>query len=500
MRNIGVFRAIVLVAIALVPTLASAQVARAPAPDSFVAKQRVFVLTDIGNEPDDQMSFVRLLVYANEIDIEGVAAVTSTWLKTKPQVDTLHKIIDAYGEVLPNLKKHAKGWPTAEKLHGVVSTGPNAYGLAAVNTAQPSSAARALIAAADRNDERPLWISIWGGANVLAEALDVVRQTRSPEALDAFVRKLRVYSISDQDDAGPWIRREFPALQYIVAPSLPNSEDYALATWTGISGDVLYANGQGADGTTVTNEWLDAHIRKGPLGAMYPKFTFIMEGDTPAFLGLIPNGLNSAMSPAWGGWGGRYVYRQSYGESRSLWTQGGDMLYGVNSRDRVIGVDDREQISDQATIWRWRNAFQNDFAARMDWTIASTRAAANHRPVAMVNGDRSGGPLLVELKIGAPLVLDASQSEDPDRGQTLRYRWFLYSEAGATLGKALADVKIDGANSAQATLSAQSVCRAMKPNIKIPCKSGIAHVILEITDDGTPALTAYRRVIVEVKP
>jgi hypothetical protein len=468
-----------------------------PQPDAFTSKLRVFVLTDIGNEPDDQMSFVRLLVYANEIDIEGVAAVTSTWLKTKPNPAVLHNIIDAYADVLPNLEKHAKGWPGAEKLHAAISTGPQAYGLAAANTLTPSPATQAFITAADRADNRPLWISIWGGANVLAEALEVVRRTRSPDELNTFLSKLRVYSISDQDDAGPWIRREFPKLQYIVSPSLPTSDEYGAATWTGISGDIFYANGQGADGTTVTNEWLDTHIRKGPLGAHYPKFEYIMEGDTPAFLGLIPNGLNSAMSPAWGGWGGRYIFRRPYGESHPVWTQSSGLLYGVNSRDRVIGNDGHTYSSDQATIWRWRNAFQNDFAARMDWTVKS-HSEANHSPIPVVNGDRSRAPLFVEMKIGTTLVLDASQSEDPDAGQNLRYRWFYYPEAGATLG-ALTDVAIEGADSARATISATNVCRPMLPGLKAKCQFGTAHVILEVTDDGNPKLTSYRRVVVKVR-
>ena len=133
----------------------------------------------------------------------------------------------------------------------------------------------------------------------------------------------------------------------------------------------ITATATGADFTTVTNEWLDANIRsKGPMGKVYPKFMFIMEGDTPSFLGLIDNGLNAYRRPDWGGWGGRYVYRQPYGETHPIWTQGGDMFARVTSQDTVTGVDGREYVSDQATIWRWREAFQNDFAARMDWTVA----------------------------------------------------------------------------------------------------------------------------------
>ena len=137
--------------------------------------------------------------------------------------------------------------------------------------------------------------------------------------MDALVARLRVYAISDQDDAGPWLRQQFPALHYIAMPSTQDGEEYASATWTGISGDRFYKNGAGADFTTFTDDWVNANIRaKGPLGALYPYPCCIHEGDTPAFMNLIDNGLASAMSPAYGGWGGRYVWRSrpvSHGRS-----------------------------------------------------------------------------------------------------------------------------------------------------------------------------------------
>ena len=197
----------------------------------------------------------------------------------------------------------------------------------------------------------------WGGTNTLAQALLQARQTRTSAQLAALVSKLRVYTISDQDDAGPWIRREFPSLHYIAMPTTPDGDQYYLATWTGISGDRFYKNAPGADFTTFTDAWVNANIRsKGPLGKLYPVPCCIHEGDTPSFLGLIDNGLASAMSPTFGGWGGRYVWRQFSGESRPFWTQGGDSYPGRdNSRDTVVGQDGQTYTSDQATIWRWRD-------------------------------------------------------------------------------------------------------------------------------------------------
>jgi hypothetical protein len=303
-------------------------------------------------------------------------------------------------------------------------------------------------------------------------------------------------------------------LHYIAMPSTPDGDQYAAATWTGISGDRFYKNAPGADFTTFTDEWVNANIRsKGPLGKLYPMPCCIHEGDTPSFLSLIDNGLASFMSPTYGGWGGRYVWRQFYGEPRPFWTQGGDAFPGRdNSRDTVTGADGQTYTSDQATIWRWRQAFQHDLAARLDWTIKEPRAA-NHNPVVVIEGREGSAPFIVDSRIGLPMHLDAGASRDPD-GHQLSFRWFFYPEAGTgiptrpVLARGLAPVagvgnpeggmpsaaglrepplrlSVDGGATARATLT--------------PRVPGTAHVILEVTDNGTPSLTSYRRVVVQMR-
>jgi len=247
----------------------------------------------------------------------------------------------------------------------------------------------------------------------------------------------------------------------------------------------------------VTNEWLEANIRKGPLGKLYPRFMFIMEGDTPSYLGLIDNGLNAYRRPDWGGWGGRYVWRQPYGETHPIWTQGGDEFFRNNSQDAVIGVDGKEHVSDQATIWRWREAYQNDFAARMAWTI-SDYAHANHNPVVEVNGQSGTSAIEMDLTVGQSLVLDAGGSSDPD-GQPLAFHWFHYPEAGGADGN-LAAITLTGAETARVTVRADAACRPPWLPL-VPCRgSGTAHIILAVTDNGSPRLTSYRRVILRVRP
>ncbi len=468
----------------------------APRADPYADRQRVVVMTDIANEPDDQMSMVRFLVYSNQFDVEGLIATTSTWMKTKVRPDVIRMLVDAYEQVRPNLLRHQPGFPTADALRAVTVTGQPGYGMRAAGPEKMSPGADLILRAAAKPDPRPLWVLAWGGTNTLAQALLHAQATKPRAEVDALVSKLRVYSISDQDDAGPWIRRQFPMLQYIVMPSTQDGDQYYLATWTGISGDRFYRNAPGADFTTFTDEWINAHIRgKGPLGAHYPMPCCIHEGDTPSFLGLVNNGLASFMSPTYGGWGGRYVWRTYYGETRPAWTQGGDSFPGRdNSRDTVTGVDGQVYTSDQATIWRWRTAFQHDFAARMAWTINGARDA-NHNPEIVVNGQAGKAPLGLDATVGVPLTLDATGTRDPD-GNALSYSWFFYPEAGTGVpGQPVATGPPARRPSPRVTLAGEQTARVTVT----PRVTGTAHIILAVEDDGTPTLTSYRRVILTIR-
>jgi hypothetical protein len=483
--------------------------------DPYSPKPRLVVLTDIANEPDDQMSMVRFLVYSNQFDVEGLVATTSTWMRSKVRPDVLDALVARYAEVQPSLRQHDAGFPDPAALKQVIASGQIGFGMDAVGQGKMTQGAELILRAADKNDPRPLWITVWGGANTLAQALLHARATRDAASLAAVVARLRVYSISDQDDAGPWIRREFPGLHYIAMPSTPDGDQYAYATWTGISGDHFYKNAQGADFTTFARAWVDANIRgKGPLGKMYPYPCCIHEGDTPSFLGLIDNGLASAMSPSYGGWGGRYVWRRFHGEPRPFWTQGGDAYPGRDhSRDTVV-VGGQAYTSDQATVWRWRTAFQHDFAARMDWTVKGPRDA-NHNPEAIVNGTSGKAPIAVDAVVGRPVVLDGSASKDPD-GHSLKFAWFYYAEAGTGIpGRPVLDAGPPpiggGGNQNEGGIPSspdgppEPAPRAIVQNANgpiatvLPNAAGTAHIILAVEDDGAPSLTSYRRIILRIQ-
>src|SRR5689334_17494774 len=107
--------------------------------DPYVEKQRVVVMTDIANEPDDQMSMVRFLVYSNQFDVEGLIATTSTWMKNKVRPDVIQMLLGAYAEVRPRLLQHAPGFPTVDALRAVTVAGQPSYGMAAVGQGRSSS-------------------------------------------------------------------------------------------------------------------------------------------------------------------------------------------------------------------------------------------------------------------------------------------------------------------------------------------------------------------------
>jgi Protein of unknown function (DUF1593). len=461
--------------------IAAALLLTAPAWAGTWEKPRVIVVSDIGNEPDDSESFVRFLLYTNQIDAEGFVASTSTWQRESIHPELFRERITAYGTVLNNLRAHDKAYPDASALMGLVKNGQPHYGMSHVGAGFDTEGSDWIIAEADKPDPRPLWVTLWGGAADLAQALYKVRATRTPQQLKAFVAKLRVYSISDQDDAGPWLRANFPELFWIA--SVNAFSQYGSATWTGMSGEVhedpKAEHTGGPDTRLVTNSWIDAHIRKGALGALYPHHIWIMEGDTPSFLGFLPRGLSDPEHPEWGGWGGRYgKVAPQYG------------LYS-NANDTVTGADGKSYNSNQATIWRWRAAYQADFAARINWSLTPDFNAANHAPAVVLNGDAGFSPIAITAKFGEAIKLSADGTHDPDKN-ALTYAWWIYTEAGSPSCEPVLTVS----DPLHASLTVP------KPASNWPGQGGgrEVHVILEVRDSGTPSMTSYRRAVVRLSP
>ncbi|MGO4918451.1 nucleoside hydrolase-like domain-containing protein [Maribacter spongiicola] len=450
-------------------------------------KNRVIILSDIEADPDDTQSFVRLFLYANEIDIKGIVATTSCWMQTTINPNSIEKIVDAYGKIQPNLLKHQKDYPSAEALRSIIKEGLPKYGMTGVGDGMDSEGSDWIINELEKDDDRPLWISVWGGVNTLAQSLHKIKNTKSIKDAKKLISKLRVYTISDQDDSGLWIRNNFPDVFYIVSPG----DNYEDATWTGVNTFI-----KGIDNTTISNEWLADNIQQnhGPLGAIYPDVAWGVEGDTPAFLSLIPNGLNESEHPNWGSWGGRYeLYKPDFSktkkgnsiveigaEKRAIWTNAIDnyIPHIPSKYGRSVKPDSTSFTGFKETLWRWRDDFNNDFAARMDWCTMSFENA-NHPPVPVLSH-----PQEFEVKSGQAFSLDALDSTDPD-GDNLSFLWFHYPEESSYKEK----INLGADN--------VHIVHATAPKVT---KKGTLHFILKVTDKGSPALSRYKRVIVTITP
>ncbi|KAJ5398005.1 hypothetical protein N7509_006118 [Penicillium cosmopolitanum] len=489
-----------LLALTLLWTLAAQALAKAavntssflPIPD----KPRVFILSDISNEPDDQESLTRYLLYANQFQTEGICAVTSTWLTDEVHPEAMLSVMNAYGNVTDNLNRHAppdSPYPSGDHIRSLLRKGAATYGMKAVGKDIPlSDGGKLLLERLQVESDQPLWVLAWGGTNVLAQVLYKIHETHSESDAASLRAKLRVYAVSDQDDTGAWMRQQYPDIFYIS--STHGWNQYGLAAWIGISGENYYGIDEGGpDFSRVTHKWLRDNIQVGPYGkTAYPEYQFIMEGDTPTFLYLIQNGLGFPENPDYGSWGGRY---QKVNPSTVL-----NFNHYSDAADRVLGQNNETYTSSQATIWRWRDAFQNDFAARMQWSLPANISRANHHPVISINGSAALTPLNLTVEAGSTVTLNAARTADPD-GDHLTFRWFQYKEPGTNDWNVAGKVPALNVSIAQGGRLAQVQVPTEKESCNAeginPSGCWLLHLILEVTDNGYHPLTSYRRILLQ---
>jgi hypothetical protein len=416
--------------------------------DARTFKPRIIATTD--GEVDDRSSMVRFLMYSSDYDVAGIVQVNSKFQRNGHSSEKwVEKEIDLYEQVLPNLRKHHPDYPDAARLRAAAKVGNE--NRADLNRAPPDFATRdtpgsqLIVDTLLDNDPRPVHVPSWGGANTTAYALYKLKTAYSRAEFERAASRIRIYCIWYQDAGGQWIEDNIPEAKIYEAYKWDNIWDYQSLTGPSPA-DVK---------TYMTQAWLDANVKKGhgPLGAYTPQ-NYISEGDTPSFLALIDNGLVQHLDYTLGGWGGCPVY-----DKGNHMTDGSDDGNG------------------HKPFWRWIPTLQNDFAARMDWCVASDFAGANHNPKAQV-----AGGLERSAAAGDTVTLDASGTTDPD-GNTLTYKWWQYCDADS----ASARVTISNAGSAAASFTAPD-----EPGKQI-------HIILEVTDDGKPPLTRYQRVIVSIR-
>jgi hypothetical protein len=237
--------------------------------------------------------------------------------------------------------------------------------------------------------------------------------------------------------------------------------------------------------------WMNENIKNnhGPLCSLYKSLDngdFRSEGDSPSFMHAIPTGLRNLENPGWGGWAGRYTnvrdntWLDPVSEPGYVYPQGRWYTSTAWGRQRInLNIpNDTMLVSYLKPIWRWMEAFQNDFASRADWCVESFEDA-NHPPVVELANE-------LDLKVmpGDTVELSAFGTSDPD-GDDLTYRWWQYQEAGSYAG--IVEILNSDKQDAMITVPEDFY------------KGETIHIICEVTDTGSPPLTRYQRVILEPK-
>ena len=466
------------------------------------------------------MSLVRFLLYSNQFDVEGLVATTSTWMKARVRPDVILSVLDAYEKVQPNLLKHAPGFPTAAALRAVVAPGQPAYGMEAVGDDKTSPGAELILRAAERADPRPLWVLAWGGTNTLAQAL-------------------RLRAVHANAGAGRGPRREAARL-HDLRPGRRRPVDPPRVPEPALRRDAVHAGRRG-----VLLRDLDGHQRRPLLpqrarGGLHHVHRRVGEREHPeqgaARASSIPsraastratrrrssasidNGLASAMSPAYGGWGGRYVWRQPSGETRPFWTQGGDSYPGRRQLARHGGRRRREGV----------HVRPGDDLALADGVPARLRGAhglddqgrRRGEPQPDGRGERPAGHGAPRPRRAGRHARDARRRghDRPRRRRAdvhvvllsrRRARAFPASRSSqrrrrprpAPAARARAASLRRRRRPAPSRRRGSSIENAERPRATVvPKVAGIAHVILAVEDTGTPSLTSYRRIILKMKP
>lgn len=422
------------------------------------AKPRVIVTTD--GEFDDRCSMVRFLLYANEFDIRGIIHSSSKfhWKGNDTtesyqwhDVSWIDRHLQAYAQVHPNLTQHDSEYPGPGYLEEQVYEGNTEL---AGDMARETPGSNRIVEVLLDPDPTPVWLQAWGGSNTIARALKTIEE-KHPDRKEEVMAKARLFLILLQDSTyESYIAPRWPQLTTLLSTSF-ESIGYP---WKKRVPDKYRKYYRG--------EWMNPNLLfdHGPLLEIYRDHLygddrtsgdFISEGDSPAFMHLIPTGLRSFQNPSWGGWGGRF-YRD---EGASLWRS---------------APDDQDIFK---TIYRWIPDYQRDFAARADW-CEKPYEQANHPPGIVLNVAES-----LTVSPGEQLRLSAEQSTDPD-GDTLQYWWWQYHDADTI------------ERSPELTNASEPTIRFQVPVTARP--GDTIHLICQVTDQGEPALTRYKRVVFHI--
>ncbi len=483
------------------------------------AKPQIIITND--GEVDDQNAFIRFLLYSNEFDVKGLVYSSSQWhysgdgkgtLFTSGMPNTaksygertelrwtgtewMQGFIDLYAESYDNLLLHDNSYPKPEYLKSIIRVGNIEFEGEMDKITDGSELIRKILL--DDNPD-PVYVQVWGGTNTLARALKCIEEKYKgtdqwQEIYNKVVNKTIVYIILNQDVTFlEYILPNWPDIKTIFNRSQPRGFAYS---WRRLVPEELHA--------LMDGEWYAENIlfNRGPLLKRYYtyddgqpvegdymvkyhdfelsphyaerghiRYDFISEWDSPAWLYCLDFrfGLRNEENPSYGGLGGRFVQSE---KNPNVWADVWEDVPTVKDINPFTGEWDAYYPQ-----LRWIPVLQNDFAARAEWCVKNFQDS-NHAPVVRLNH-----PAIITAKAGDMVRLKGT-AKDPD-GYELTYTWWQYKEAGTYSN----DIIINDAGNKKSSFTVPS---DTEPGDTI-------HVILEVKDSGTPALTGFQRVIITV--
>lgn len=499
-----------------------------------LVKPRIVITAD--PELDDNNSLIRFLLYSSDVQVEGLIYASSgfhwkgdgkgtrwfvpgreyarfgqdtcpcetwRWAKNERFIDDA---VDAYKKVYANLKVHNANYPSPELLKSKIRYGNIEFDGDISKNSPGSDLIKSLML-----DDKPgqLFITAWGGQSTIARALKAIEEeygnTTQWEAIKKKVSaKLVLLPSGDQDDTyAKYIKPNWPDIDYRQFTGGPN---YGY-------GAQLRATPE--DSVYLTSVWMNENVSgRGPLGALYrvwgdgkqmvkgdkmdyfglqgytndqlrsmgyvvwmpvqPKGAWLGEGDNPTFMNMLGNGLRAYEKGAYGGWGGRELSER----------QPNAFSFGAGAGDTSQQAMVATLSSATGRLNKTGNAYPNffpaaqrDFAARLKWSVTPSYHDANHAPVVNIEG-----PLHILASAGETLRLNGTVQE-PDK-DNVTLNWWQFN-TGTYPNK----ITITNANTTRAKL--------VIPKDAMPGQT--IHVVFEVTDNGSPSLTSYQRVIITVK-
>jgi hypothetical protein len=417
------------------------------------SKPRVIVMTD--GEIDDHSSMIRFLMYSCDVEICAIIETNSIFQREgHSKEDWYEKQLEAYEKIYPNLKKHNPDYPSPRRLKEISFIGdedhdhlrdliskrselkPGAEITFTPDNWKDTPGSDKIIEVLLEKNPAPVHIQAWGGGNTAARAFYKLKKNY-PNDYKRALTKVVMYNIWYQDGAGNYIEQNHPEVTMLSCGSFAGTWNYR--------------------SQPNTKDFIALNVKNnhGPLGALYPQ-DYISEGDSPAFLYSIANGLRNHENPTYGGWGGRFI---KFNQFENVYT------------------DAKDDGDIKKPLWRWIADANNDFEARMDWSVKSYEEA-NHPPNVQIKEKD------IEVKSEKRVTLDAGKTYDPD-GDDFKFNWWYYKDAGSFEG--IVDLKDESSDKVSFTA----------PKVK---QAEMIHIILEVSDNGSPSLKGYQRIIVKVIP